>query len=385
MTRVLFVNGGILGLGVFDRFLAEMLPRQGALDGRRIVLTEDLSTTDRIIRRILCQRVWRDGLFGIRNLDLARFRQELHAGILARRRLAAAGARRFDVLHFHRQATAYGSLDLMAAVPSVVSIDCTQACVLEQSSTSLERASYEPNIRLDGAIFRRAAAIVSTSHWAAQALRAEYPDCRTPIHVLSNPVLLDHFDIGWQGVRRLREGGGALPQFLFVGGDFPRKGGAELLAAWRAGGLHRNARLEIVTDWPIEGPLPAGVTVTRGVRVHSQAWRDCWARADVFVMPTRNEAFGLVYQEAAAAGLPAIGTDHNAVPEIVRHGETGLLVPVGDAEALAGAMQRLAASPALRQEMGGRARRLVEETASPAGYMERLTAVLREAAERKGS
>lgn len=385
MTRVLFVNGGILGLGPFDQFLAEMLPRQDALDGRRIVLTEDLSTTDRVIRRMLCQRVWPDGLFGVRNLDLARFRQELHAGLLARRRLTAAGARSFDVLHFHRQATAYASLDLMTAVPSVVSIDCTQACVLERASTSLERASYEPNVRMDGAIFRRAAAIVSTSHWAARALREAYPDCRTPVHVLPNPVLLDHFDAGWQEARGVRRGRGALPQFLFVGGDFPRKGGAELLAAWRAGGLHHSAALEIVTDWPIEEPLPAGVTVTRDVRAHSQAWRDCWARADVFVMPTRNEAFGLVYQEAAAAGLPAIGTDHNAVPEIIRHGETGVLVPEGDAGALAAAMQRLAASPELRQDMGRRARRLVEESASPEGYMERLTAVLREAAERKGS
>ncbi len=51
-------------------------------------------------------------------------------------------------------------------------------------------------------------------------------------------------------------------------------------------------------------------------------------------MPTRNEAFGLVYQEAAAAGLPAIGTNHNAVPEIIIDGETGLLVPVGDRDAL---------------------------------------------------
>ena len=46
-------------------------------------------------------------------------------------------------------------------------------------------------------------------------------------------------------------------------------------------------------------------------------------------MPTRNEAFGLVFQEAAAAGLPAIGTRLNAIPEIVADGETGILVHPG--------------------------------------------------------
>ena len=46
-------------------------------------------------------------------------------------------------------------------------------------------------------------------------------------------------------------------------------------------------------------------------------------------MPTRNEAFGLVYQEAAAAGLPAIGSRLNAVPEIIADGDTGLLVTPG--------------------------------------------------------
>ncbi len=383
MTRALFVNGGILGLASFHNFLSDALPRQRAIEGTQVRLTDRLSARDRVIRRALCQRLWVDGTLGMRNIDLARFRHELHAGILARRRIAALGAERFDVLHFHRQATAYGSLDLMRTIPSVISIDCTQDCVLQDASSSAERFSYGPNIRMDGAIFGRAAAIIATSRWAKDSLQRLYPSCTAQVHVMPDPVLLEHFDPGWPEARRLRSGTGAQPRLLFVGGDFVRKGGPELLEAWRAGGLHQSASLEIVTDWPLGDSLPAGVTITRRVAPHSAAWRACWARADGFVMPTRNEAFGLVYQEAAAAGLPAIGTRHNAVPEIVVEGDTGLLVPVRDVGSLVAAMRTLVNDPALRHRMGMRARQIIEEVASPETYMTRLTKILTDAAERR--
>lgn len=382
MTRVLFVNGGILGLSSFHRFLVEFLPAQSELHGTHIVLSQDLTLFDRAIRRVMCQRLWIDGAFGLRNVDLARFRQELHAGVLARRRMASLGPGRFDVLHFHRQATAYGSLDLMRRVPSVVSIDCTQDCVLENAGSAVERASYGPNTATDGAVFRRAAAIVATSHWAARSLRSRYPDCATPVHVLPNPVLLDHFDPAWVERRRIRAGAGAKPRVLFIGGDFPRKGGPDLLEAWQRGAMHRNATLDLVTNWDIRQPLPEGVTVWRHVEPYSREWALRWEEADVFVMPTRNEAFGLVYQEAAAAGLPSIGTDHNAVPEIIRHEETGLLVPPRDIAALAGAMHALISSGDVRHRMGLQARQLIETAASPALYLERLTAIITEARNR---
>jgi starch synthase len=381
MTRVLFVNGGILGLGSFHRFLVEYLPRQSAIDGTHVVLTHGLTLPDRAIRRAMCQRLWKDGALGLRNVDLARFRHELHAGVLARRRIASLGADRFDVLHFHRQATAYGSLDLMRRVPSIVSIDCTQECVLQAATSLAERASYVPNLRLDGTVFRRAAAIVATSQWAVRSLHARYPDCATPIHVLPNPVLLPHFDPGWIETRRVRARAGVKPRMLFVGGDFPRKGGFDLLDAWRAGDFHTRATLDLVTSWALPAPLPPGVTVWRHIEAHSREWQARWAEADMFVMPTRNEAFGLVYQEAAAAGLPAIGTNHNAVPEIVRDGETGLLVRPGDVAGLAGAMHTLTESAELRDRMGSRARAVIERSASPGAYMDRLTAIITEAAQ----
>jgi glycosyltransferase involved in cell wall biosynthesis len=379
VARVLFVNAGILGLVSFHQFLKEYLPRQSVIDGRHLLLTDSLTTRERIVRRLLCQRLWVDGALGVRNLDLARFRHELHAGLQARRRIRALDVRRFDALHFHRQATAYCSLDLMRTIPSIVSIDCTQACVADAATSAIERATYGLSEWMDGQVYSRASAIVSTSKWAADSLRERHPECPTPVHVIRNPVLLSHFDTRWIEARRRRAQSGARPRLLFMGGDFPRKGGYDLLEAWQVGTFHARADLELVTNWTIDRPLPAGVRQTRNVAPHSAQWASIWAQADAFVMPTRNEAFGLVYQEAAAAGLPAIGTRHNAVPEIIADGETGLLVPIGDVRALTSAMAKLIDSATLRDELGSRAREVVEQAASPVTYMERLTGIIRDA------
>ena len=348
----------------------------GEIRAEHFVLTEDLTLRERAVRRVMCARLWPDRARP-RNLDLARYRQELHSGVQARRRLLARGVERFDVLHFHRQACAYASLDLMARVPAIVSLDCTQTCVLQDAASAAERWSLQFNVRRDGEILRRAAAIVSTSRWAERDLQRLYPDCRTPVYVMPNPVTLDLLDAAWLDERQMRTG--TRPQCLFMGGDFPRKGGPDLLAAWEAGGFGRRADLTLVTDWPV-GPLPPGVRQLRGIEAQTPAWQAVWRAADLFVMPTRNEAFGLVYQEAAAAGLPAIGSRLNAIPEIIEDGETGLLVEPGDASGLVRALATLIDSAELRTRLGRRARAKIERDAHPGTHRDRLVALITQAA-----
>jgi glycosyltransferase involved in cell wall biosynthesis len=259
-------------------------------------------------------------------------------------------------------------------VPSIVSIDCTQACVLQGTTSALERWTLQFNVRRDGEILRRAAAIVSTSHWTARDVARIYPDCATPVHVMPNPVQLHLFDRAWVDERRSR--GAARPQCLFIGGDFPRKGGYDLLEAWTAGEFSRRADLTLVTGWPLPSPLPSGVRVQTGIRAHTPEWSALWRAADLFVMPTRNEAFGLVYQEAAAAGLPAIGTRLNAVPEIIDDGQTGILVTPGHISELTAALDRLISSHALRAQLGQAARAKIERDADPEVHRAQLVALI---------
>ncbi len=89
---------------------------------------------------------------------------------------------------------------------------------------------------------------------------------------------------------------------------------------------------------------------------------DLLGAADVFALPSRDEGLPLAVLEAMAQGLPVVATPVGGVPELVREGQDGLLVPVEDHAALAAAITRLAADAALRSEMGksGRARALGE-------------------------
>lgn len=87
---------------------------------------------------------------------------------------------------------------------------------------------------------------------------------------------------------------------------------------------------------------------------------------DVFVLPSRLESFPLSIVEAMLAGLPVVATDVGSVAEAVVEGETGLLVPPGDAVALAAAIRSLADDPELRIRLGrnGRMRALELFTAT---------------------
>jgi glycosyltransferase involved in cell wall biosynthesis len=95
-----------------------------------------------------------------------------------------------------------------------------------------------------------------------------------------------------------------------------------------------------------------------GAVPHAQL-AECYRRADVFVFPSVwHEPFGMPVIEAMACGLPVVATRGGAFPEIVDDGRTGLLVPRGNAAALASAIGKLLSDPAVAAKMGrcGRSR-----------------------------
>ncbi|MGE5706928.1 MAG: glycosyltransferase, partial [Bacteroidota bacterium] len=76
------------------------------------------------------------------------------------------------------------------------------------------------------------------------------------------------------------------------------------------------------------------------------------AAADLLVAPSPFEPFGMIYLEGMASGKPVIGCRSGGVPEVVRHGTTGLLVPPSDPGSLAEAMSRLLSNRDLRLDIG---------------------------------
>ena len=102
----------------------------------------------------------------------------------------------------------------------------------------------------------------------------------------------------------------------------------------------------------------------------------CYANCDVFALPSRGEGFGLVFLEAMACAKPVIGGAHGGIPDIVEDGVTGLLVPHGDVERLAQALEFLFNDPGRAREMGARGRDRVENEFSFAQFQSRLTQIL---------
>jgi len=160
------------------------------------------------------------------------------------------------------------------------------------------------------------------------------------------------------------------PIVLAIARLVPKKGLDTLLDAFAK--LAEPARLVIVGEGPLAGELAAqtealGLTdrvAFVGGLDHEQAmtW---YGRAAVFCLPCRiapdgdRDSMPVVIKEAMAAGLPVVSTTEVAVPEMVDDGVTGLLVEPDDAAALAGALDRLLADPALRERMGAAGRDLV--------------------------
>lgn len=155
-------------------------------------------------------------------------------------------------------------------------------------------------------------------------------------------------------------------QLLCVTRLVPRKGVDRLLEAMQL--LPSDVHLAIVGDGHdrerIEGlAAPLGERV-RIITQASDEDRNAWyAASDAFALPVRDEGddvegFGIVFLEAALAGLPSIAGKSGGAIEAVMHQETGLLVEPHDSQALASAIQALRADAGLRAKFGetGRAR-----------------------------
>jgi glycosyltransferase involved in cell wall biosynthesis len=103
------------------------------------------------------------------------------------------------------------------------------------------------------------------------------------------------------------------------------------------------------------------------------------SRAALLVLPSEAEGLPMAVVEAFAWGVPVVSTPVGSTPDILHDGVEGLMIPVGDAEALAKALQRLIADPELRRKLGANARAAFVRQLDFGPYMENLAACWREA------
>lgn len=261
-------------------------------------------------------------------------------------RMLSAGS--VEAVFVHTQVAAMALPDLMRRVPVVVSLDATPA----NFDAEGEAYGHHRGGALSEAVKRcinriaveGAAALVTWCHWAADSLDRDYGIRRERIRVIHPGVDLSLFR------PRARSNGSDRVRILFVGGDFERKGGYDLLEAARP--FAARVELHLVTGSEVRIPPGIRALVHRGLQPQSAELVELYAAADLFVLPSRGDCFPQVVAEALASGLPVVATNVGAISEMVTPGHNGFLVHRGEVGELSTAIARLIDDTPLRRGMG---------------------------------
>ena len=359
--RVLSVNVAMMGHITFQNTLEQTFREHFPEVEFHSIRLLDRVRNEFLLRLLLrLSRVRLPGCRAESDWDYLRFRFEMGMSLAARLLLAGELRKaRYDVVHLHTQAIALlASLPPLSA-PYVVSLDYTSALFLRDRPNH-PRHTLLPTVAAERRCFQHAAHIISWSERTRRSVVEDYAIPAEKVTVLppGNPLPPE-----WMAAPRAKQHGGRV-QLLFVGNDFSRKGGPELVEVFMRDFADR-CELHIVSNGEFAAPSHPFIFVHRGVQALSVELLERYRAADIFVMPTHEEAFGMVFVEAMAAGLPCVGSTAMSVPEIVCDGVTGFNVPPGNTAALSAALRRLVEDSARRQTMGAAGRQRVETRFDP--------------------
>ena len=342
------------GLGTYARGLVDGLVRRG--HAVTLALPRDQTEPREDVR--LAPMAFAPG--NVTPLAAVRMAREV-------RRVLAAEMARHDVVHFldAREAALAGAWPGGARAPVVGTIH--DAYALDWRTPDFPRRLYDDRAlralyyawlrRLERRAYRRLGMLAVNSRHVATAVERGYgvPPARLRVVTIGLPAL--------PPARPERLDGN--PSILFVGGNFQRKGLGVLVAAFAdVVQRHSAARLHVVGGDPLLARFReraaarglAGAVVFHGWQPHERV-RAMMAGASVFAMPSLVEAFGLVYLEAMAAGVPVVATAIGGAAEILTHGTNALLAARGDVASLGAALEQAVTDDAMRERLvrGGRA------------------------------
>jgi starch synthase len=286
------------------------------------------------------------------DLDLHLIRVRLAQSIVVRRHLSSLPTPP-DVLHAYTQNTVLLSIGHMGRIPTIVSIDATNAQnayrLPYRRPTRLTPASVAVTRAIERRVYRAARRVVAHSRWAADSI-LNYGIPAPRVEVIPFGISVPRLEAPARG--------NALPRIVFVGASMERKGGWRLVRIWKRF-LADRSRLLLVTLERVQ--TDSRIEIRNDVRPGDGKLEQIFATSDVFAFPGEIDAFGYAMLEAMAAELPVVAPGQAAVPEIVADGVTGLVVPPGDDEAFAAALRRLVDDADGRREMGEAGRRRVLE------------------------
>lgn len=225
---------------------------------------------------------------------------------------------------------------LKSTIPFVFWTDANFHGMLNYYSTNMSRRTLRQGKRQEEMALRRAEFACYSSEWAAAGARklAADPE-RVKVLPFGPNMRIEHAaqDVeAWIEKRRAAQAKRCT--LLFIGVDWIRKGGKVAVeTARRLNEAGIPTTLRIVGCTP-PGPVPPFVELLGFIRKSEEAGYkrliELYSTSDIFLLPSRAEAYGLVAAEAAAFGLPALVTETGGLTEIVREGVTGYRLPLED-------------------------------------------------------
>ncbi len=295
-----------------------------------------------------------------------------------------AHARDFDIGHLH----ACRNLPVTLAARHLRSAGVPYVCVPNGTGPLVERRRLQ-KWAYDRVLGSRdlpgARAVIAVTDAERRQLEA-FGVSGDRIRVVPNPVDLEEHELPVaRGRFRAARGLGSAPLVLFLGKLTPRKRVDVLIDAMTCG-VPADARLVIAGN-----DMGAGSALTRQVRARGLADRvlftglleagarlEALADADVVVYPSADEVFGLVPLEALLVGTPVVVADDSGCGEIVSEIGGGLVTPLGDPAALAGAIRQVLEAPDRWRQAAREAAAHVRTRFNGAAVAEQLDAVYRD-------
>jgi len=238
----------------------------------------------------------------------------------------------------------------------------------------LSEAHQQAHLRWESSVYARLRGMFVMSSWLASSFTSDFGIPAEKLHVVGAGI-----NIGKLPDVPARDF--SLARFLFVGKDFARKGGSFLLRAF--GEVRKQVpHAELIVVGPSLDIQQPGVRfmgfLSPAVPEHVAQLTQLFRSATTVVLPSIYEPFGISLLEGMAFGLPCIAADRCAMPEIVRHRETGLIAAAEDVASLAAVMTELARSPKDAAAMGRAGRLRVESEFTWSAVARKITAILRD-------